>query len=164
MTKTIGSMKIGERGEREIVITRVFDAPREMVFDAYTKCDLLKRWLGLVNDNSLIVCRMDLKVGGTYRFVWLRPEGKEMGLRGVFREVIHPERMVSTETWDEPWYPGEAHITTVLTEEGGKTTLTTTLRYESEEARDGVLETPMAQGLSESFDLLAEVLASLPVR
>ena len=95
---------------------------------------------------SLAVCEIDLKVGGAYRYVWRGPDGKEMGMGGVFHEIVRPERVVATEKFDDAWYPGEALDTTVLVEQGGKTTLTLTVRYESKEARDSVLKGPMARG------------------
>jgi len=106
------------------------------------------------------VCEVDLRVGGTYRFVWRGPDGAEMGVRGVYREVVRPERLVHTEKFDEAWYPGESLITTVLAEQGGKTTLTVTMRYESREARDAVLKSPMESGVAQSYDKLAELLAA----
>ena len=104
---------------------------------------------------------IDLKVGGAYRFVWRGPDGAEMGMGGVYREIVAPERLVATESFDDPWYPGEAVDTTLLVEEGGKTTATTTVLYESEEIRDAVLESGMARGVAESYDVLAEYLASI---
>ena len=107
------------------------------------------------------VCEIDLRVGGAYRYVWQHDaKGTRMGLGGVFREIVRPERIVHTETFDEPWYPGSAVITTVLVERRGKTTLTFTALSESKEARDSVLKSPMATGVAESYDKLAEVLAS----
>jgi uncharacterized protein YndB with AHSA1/START domain len=81
-------------------------------------------------------------------------------VRGVFREIVSPERFVATEKFDEPWYPGEALVTNTLVERDGKTTLTLTVRYESPEARDAVLKTPMAKGVAANYDRLAEMLAS----
>jgi uncharacterized protein YndB with AHSA1/START domain len=162
--KNTGNLTIEPRGDREIVMTRVFDAPRNLVFDAHTKPELLKRWLGVFGGWTLPVCEVDLRVGGTYRWVWRGADGKEMGVRGVYREVVPPERIVHTEKFDEAWYPGESLITTVLTEQGGKTTLTVTMRYESREARDAVLKSPMEGGLAQSYDKLAELLASGEVR
>ncbi len=83
-----------------------------------------------------------------------------MGMRGVYREVVPPERIVATESFDDPWYEGEAVGTVVFDEEGGKTTLKTTVRYASKEVRDAVLRTPMEQGAAASYDKLAELLAS----
>ena len=158
--KDSGALKVTARSDREIVMTRVFEAPRNLVFDAYTKPELPKRWLGVFGGYSMPVCEVDLRVGGTYRFVWRGPDGAEMGVRGVYREVVRPERLVHTEKFDEAWYPGESLITTVLAEQGGKTTLTVTMRYESREARDAVLKSPMESGVAQSYDKLAELLAA----
>ena len=158
--KNAGTLQVTTPTEREIAMTRVFDAPRSLVFDAWTKPELLKRWLGVRGGWSLAVCEVDLKVGGRYHFVWRGPDGTEMGMGGVYREIVRPERLVATEKFDDSWYPGEAVDTTVLTERGGKTTVTTTVIYESREIRDGVLESGMARGVEESYDKLAEYLAS----
>jgi uncharacterized protein YndB with AHSA1/START domain len=158
--KSSGALKVSAQSDREIVMTRVFDAPRSLVFDAYTKPELLKRWLGVFGGYSMPICEVDLRVGGTYRFVWRGPDGVEMGVRGVYREVVRPERLVHTEKFDEAWYPGESLITTVLAEQGGKTALTVTMRYESREARDAVLKSPMEDGVAQSYDKLAELLAA----
>jgi uncharacterized protein YndB with AHSA1/START domain len=160
MTDT-GTLQITTPSEREIVMSRVFDAPRSLVFDAWTKPELLKRWLGVRGGWSMVICEVDLRVGGAYRFVWRGPDGAEMGMGGVYREIVAPERLVATESFDDHWYPGEAVDTTVLVEEGGKTTATTTVLYESEEIRDAVLESGMARGVAESYDMLAEYLASI---
>jgi uncharacterized protein YndB with AHSA1/START domain len=158
--KSTGALQVTARGEREIVMTRDFHAPRHLVFDALTKPELLKRWLGVFGGWSMAVCEVDLKVGGSYRYVWRGPGGSEMGMRGVFREIVRPERIVSTEAFDEPWYPGEAVGTAVLAERGGKTTLTTTVLYASKEARDGVLQSPMESGLAKGYDALEALLAT----
>src|SRR5712691_8296926 len=123
--KNTGTLQVTTPSEREIAMTRVFDAPRSLVFDALTRPELLKRWLGVRGGWSMVVCEIDLKVGGTYRYVWRGPRGNEMGRRGVYREIVRPERLVATEAFDESWYPGEAVDTTVLVEQGGKTRLTT---------------------------------------
>ncbi len=156
-----GTLKVTTPTDREIAMTRVFDAPRSLVFDALTKPELLKRWFFGPPGWSLVVCEIDLRVGGAYRFVWRRADGTEMGMGGVYREIVPPERFVGTESFDDPWYPGEALGTTVLVEQDGKTTLTLTVRYESREARDAVLKTPMEQGVAAGYDRLAELLASL---
>jgi len=155
------TLEITTPSEREIVMSRVFDASRSLVFDAWTKPELLKRWLGVRGGWSMVVCKVDLRVGGAYRFVWRGPDGVEMGMGGVYREIVPPERLVATESFDDPWYLGDAVDTTVLVEEGGKTTATTTVLYESEETRDAVLESGMARGVAESYDMLAEYLASI---
>ncbi len=153
-----GNLKVTAHSEREIVMTRVFDAPRSLVFEAYTKPELLKRWMFGPDGWSLAVCEIDLKVGGKYRYVWRHADGSEMGMGGVYREIVPPERVVCTELFDEDWTGGEALGTIVLTEKDGKTTLTQTMRYASKEARDNVLKSGMEQGLGASYDRLAVLL------
>jgi uncharacterized protein YndB with AHSA1/START domain len=158
---TTGTMKLATRGDREIVITRVFDAPRRLVFDAFTKPELVKRWLLGPPGWAMVVCEVAAKVGDRYRYVWRHDSGAEMGLGGVLREIVPPERIVATEKFDQSWYPGEAVGTINLVEEDGKTTLTQTILYESREARDVVLKSPMEQGMAAGYNRLAEVLVSL---
>ncbi len=155
--KNTGTLKVTTPTGREIVMTRVFDAPRRLVFDAFSKPELLKRWFG-PRGWSLVVCEVDLKVGGGFRFVMRGPDGKDMGMRGVYREIVPPERSVHMESFDD--YPGESQVTAVLVEEGGKTTLTVTVLYPSEEIRDIVIKSGMEHGAAESYDKLAELLAS----
>src|SRR5690242_5809424 len=119
-------LKVTTPTHREIVMTRTFDAPRELVFDALTKPELLTRWFGVFGGWSLAMCTVDLRVGGAYRFVWREPDGKQMGMSGVYREVVPPARYAGTESFDDPWYPGEALVTTVLVEQGGRTTVSCT--------------------------------------
>ncbi len=155
--KNTGTLKVATVGDREIVMTRVFDAPRQRVFAAFTRPELLKRWFG-PRGWSLVVCEVDLKVGGTFRFVLRGPDGTEMGMRGVYREIVPPERSVHMESFDQ--FPGESQVTTVLVEQGGKTTLTATVLYPSAEVRDAVIKSGMEHGAAESYDRLAELLAS----
>ena len=157
---TTGTMKLATRGDREIVITRVFDAPRRLVFDAFTKPELVKRWLLGPPGWAMVVCEVAAKVGDRYRYVWRHDSGAEMGLGGVLREIVPPERIVATEKFDQSWYPGEAVGTIILVEQDGKTILTQTIIYESREARDVVLKSPMEQGMAASYNRLAEVLVS----
>jgi len=158
-----GNLTVTTPSDREIVMTRAFDAPRILVFDAWTRPELIKQWMGPLVW-SLTTAEIDLKVGGAYRFVGRGANGPDMGWGGVYREVVAPERLVASERFDQPWYPGEAQVSPELTEQGGKTTLKATVRYESREARDGVLKTGMTRGISESYDRLAELLASTPAR
>jgi uncharacterized protein YndB with AHSA1/START domain len=154
-----GNLKLTTRGDREIVMTRVFDSPRKLVFDALTKPELVKQWLLGPDGWSMPVCEIDLRVGGKYRYVWRRDkDGTEMGMGGVYREILAPERLVATEKFDQSWYPGEAVGTLVLVEQGGKTTLTQTILYESREARDGVLKSGMEKGVVASYDRLVQLL------
>jgi len=156
-----GNLKVTTPTDREIVMTRVFDAPRRMIFDAFTKLELLKRWLLGPPGWSMIVCEVDLRVGGKYRYVWRNTEGLQMGMGGVTREIVVPERLVATEKFDDPWYPGEAVGTIILTEQSGRTTLTQTILYESREIRDGVLKSGMESGVAASYDRLDEILKSM---
>ena len=158
-TTNPGNLKLTTRGDREIAITRAFDASCTLVFDALTKPELVKQWLLGPDGWSMPVCEIELKVGGNYRYVWRRDkDGTEMGMGGVYREIVSPERLVATEKFDYSWYPGEAVGTFVLAEQGGKTTLTQTILYESREARDGVLKSQMEKGVVASYDRLAELL------
>jgi uncharacterized protein YndB with AHSA1/START domain len=160
--KSIGNLKLTTQGDREIVMTRAFDAPRRLIFDAFTKPELVKQWLLGPPGWTMPVCEIDLRVGGVYRYVWRRDtDGSEMGMGGVYREIVAPERLVATEKFDQPWYPGEAVGTTVLVEQGGKTTITQTVLYQSREARDAVLKSGMEKGVAASYDQLAELLATL---
>jgi uncharacterized protein YndB with AHSA1/START domain len=158
------SLKVTTPTDREIRVTRVFDAPRRLVFDALTKPELLQRWCFGPEGWTLPVCDVDLTVGGTFRYVWRKASGTEMGMGGVFREIVPPERIVHMEVFDEDWTGGETLVTTVLTESAGKTTLTLTILYSSREARDAALATPMAEGMAMGYDRLALLLADLPAR
>jgi uncharacterized protein YndB with AHSA1/START domain len=160
--KNSETFTISTHGDREIVVTRVFDAPRRVVFDAYTKPELIKRWLLGPEGWSMPVCEVDLREGGKYRYVWKNDsDGKEMGMSGVYREVVAPERIVATEKFDEAWYPGEAVGTIVLVEQDGRTTLTQTILYSSRETRDAVLKSPMQHGSAMSYDRLENFLPTL---
>ncbi len=161
--KNAGALKLTTGGDREIVMTRVFDAPRSLVFEAFSKPELVRQWLLGPHGWSMPVCEIDFRVGGRYRYVWRHANGQEMGMGGVHREIVVPERIVATEKFDESWYPGEAVGTIVLVEQGGKTALTQTVLYESSEAREAVLKSPMEQGVTAGYDRLAELLASLGV-
>jgi uncharacterized protein YndB with AHSA1/START domain len=156
--KNTGTLQVSTPTEREIVLTRVFDAPRRLVFDAFTRPELLKRWFG-PRGWSLVVCEVDLKVGGKWRFVLRGPDGKDMGMRGVYRAIAAPDRSVHTESFDD--FPGESLVTTVLVEDRGRTTLTATVLYPSQEIRDAVIKSGMEHGAAESYDKLAEYLASI---
>ena len=156
------TLQVAAQGDREILVTRAFDAPRELVYEAYTKPELLKRWLGgNFGGWSLDVCEIDLVVGGAYRWVWNGPDGAQMGISGVYREVTPPARIVCTELFDESWYQGEALVTVDFLERGaGTSTLQLVLRYESKAARDGVIASPMATGMTASYDALEALLAA----
>jgi uncharacterized protein YndB with AHSA1/START domain len=145
--------------DREIAMTRVFDAPRTLVFEAWTNPEHVPHWLLGPESWTMPVCDIDLRPGGEWHFVWRRSDGTEMEMRGVYREITPPERLVSTESWGGDW--PETLNTLVLTEEEGRTTVTLTLLYPSKEARDAALETGMKEGASQSFDRLEEYLRTI---
>lgn len=155
--KNTGTLQVMTPADREIVMTRVFDAPRQLVYDAFSKPELLKRWFG-PRGWSLVVCEVDLRVGGGFRFVMRGPDGREMGMRGVYRELSPPERSVHMESFDD--FPGESQVTTIFAEKDGKTTMTATVLYPSKEIRDAVVQSGMEHGAAESYDKLAELLAA----
>jgi uncharacterized protein YndB with AHSA1/START domain len=159
MTKT-AMLRVEARGDREVVMTREFDAPRQLVYEAFTTPALIRRWLGVMEGWSMATCEVDLRVGGGYRYLWRGPGGVEMGMRGVYREIVPNERIVCTEAFDESWYPGDAVVTVQLTEKNGRTTLTEAVMYSSPEAREVVLKSPMESGVAKGFDLLEALLES----
>lgn len=156
-------LQVSTPTEREILMTRTFDAPRLLVWDAMTKPELLKRWLSGPPGWSLAECEDDRRVGGAFRWVWRGPEGAEMVMRGVNRETVPPERAVRTETFEFGCVPqsGEQLATLVLAEQGRRTALTLTLLYPSKEARDATLASGMEHGVGAGYDRLDEVLTSL---
>ncbi|MDW6020354.1 SRPBCC family protein [Mesorhizobium sp. BAC0120] len=156
--KNIGTLKVTTPSDREIVMTRVFDAPRRLVYAALTRPELIQRWLG-PHGFRLPLCEVDLKVGGKYRYVSQAPDGSRLGWGGTFREIIPDERIVHTEAFDD--YPGEALITTELTENDGKTAMTVTMLVASRDIRDAIIATGMEHGAAECYDRLNELLASL---
>jgi len=153
------TLKIYADGDREVVMTRVFDAPRDLVFDAMTKPALVQRWLLGPPGWTMPVCEIDLRVGGSFRYVW-RKDGTDMGMSGVYREIVRPERLVHTERFDEPWYPGDAVATSTFVEKDGQTWFTGRVLYASREARDGVLKSGMESGVRASYDRLEDLFGS----
>ena len=159
--KNTGTLQVTSQGDNEIVLTRVFDAPKRLVYDAFTKPELLKRWFG-PHGHHLVVCDVDLTVGGKWRYVIRDPEGKDMGMYGTWIELDPPDRIVHTEAFD--MYPGDSLCTTVFTERGGKTTMTLTCRYPSKEVRDMVIASGMSRGAGISYDRLEDLVAKLQHR
>lgn len=152
-------VKVEAKGDRELVISRDFRAPRELVYRAYTECQYMKRWLSGMEGWSLDVCEVDLRVGGKYRWVWKRGD-ISMGAGGEYRELERPAKIVCTEQFDDPWYEGEAVSTVEFTESNGVTTLVNTMRYISTDARDGVLASPATDGLEMSYKRLDEIFSA----
>ena len=155
-----GPLQITTPSDREIGITRSFDAPRMMVWDAYTRPELVQRWLGQMPGWSWAVCEMDVRVGGRYHWAWRGPDGAEMAVGGEYREVVPSERLVSTEKYDPAWYEGEAVGTVEFRDAERRTVLVTTLRYASKAVRDAVLQSPATQGMEMGYAMLDELLAS----
>jgi uncharacterized protein YndB with AHSA1/START domain len=151
------------RGDREIVMTREFDAPRHLVFDAWTKPELVERWFGR-REGWTTTADIDLRVGGIYRFTLRDAGGRTIVLRGEYREIKRPERFVTAEAFEgfseTGWRAEDATVTTtVFSEHDGRTTWTATQRYPSKEVRDAVLNDPnMQTGMNEGFAALDAVL------
>lgn len=146
-------------GDREIVVTRCFEAPRDLVFLCYSKPELLRRWYGLP-DWTMTVCEIDFRVGGKWRFVTRSPAGFEMGSSGTYTEIEAPARIVNTEVYDQDWTGGEAIVTLTLSEKDGRTTVTTAVLYATPQARAGAAASPMATGMEIGFRSLDELLAA----
>lgn len=144
----------------EIVSTRVFDAPRQLVWDVHTKPEHVSQWMSGYEGWSMPVCEMDLRPGGKWHYVWRKDGGDEsMEMTGEFREVSPPERLVNTEAWGGE-FP-ETLTTTVFTEEDGRTRVTCTVLYPSKEARDRAMETGMEDGWAYSYEQLDEYLPKI---
>jgi uncharacterized protein YndB with AHSA1/START domain len=149
--------------DRDVVVVRTFNAPRTLVFDAWTRPELVRRWLLGPPGWTMPVCEMDVRVGGKYRWRWRSDEsGKEFGFVGEFREVVRPSRIVHVERYepgDVGGEMGEALVTSEMTEKNGVTTHKMTIRYESKEVRDAAVKTGMTDGMEQSYQNLDEVLA-----
>ena len=153
------SFKVSTPSDREVLVTRDFDAPRRLVFDAFSKPELVRRWLLGPPGWTMPLCEIDLRAGGAYRYVWRNEkDGSQMAMGGVFREVIPLERLVATEKFDDAWYPGEALDTTVFIETRGITRTTITILYESQEARDAARRSGMEYGMAAGYDRLETLL------
>lgn len=142
-------MEVTTPTEREIVITRQFDAPRRLVFEAWTNPKYLPQWMLGPEGWTMPVCEIDLRPGGKWHFKWHHANGQDMEMQGVYREVKPPERLVSTESWGGDW--PETHHTLTFTEANGQTTFHLRILYPSKEARDAALRTGMAEGMSHGF-------------
>lgn len=151
------SLEVTMPSDREIRVTRTFDAPPELVFECHTKPEKVQKWLLGPPGWSMPVCDIDLKVGGRYRYVWRSDtDATEFGVQGEFREIAAPNRLVSVDSMDG--MPGETQGTTTFEALGtGRTRFTLTMRFDSKEARDAALETGMTSGMSMSYDRLEEI-------
>jgi uncharacterized protein YndB with AHSA1/START domain len=145
--------------DREIVVTRAFQASARLVWDAHTRPELVRCWLLGPTGWTMPVCEIDLRVGGRYRYEWRKNDGRTMGLGGAFRVVEAPHRLVHTELFDEDWTGGETLVTHLFAERAGATTLTMIILYASKAARDGALKTGMTDGMDKGYARLDAMLA-----
>jgi uncharacterized protein YndB with AHSA1/START domain len=155
----MGTTQFSTPSAYEIVMARVFDAPRRLVFEAHTKPEHVTRWMLGPDGWDMPVCEMDLRPGGAYRYVWTRGDA-ELVITGTYVEVTPDERVVTRERWgDSDW--AETVNTLVLTEQDGRTTLVSTMRYPSEEARDAAMQSGMTHGVSMTYDRLGRYLSTM---
>ena len=145
--------------DREIVMTRVFDAPRHIVWDVWTKPEHLQHWMLGPGGFTMPVCEIDLRVGGAWHFVWRGADGKEMGMVGKYTKVNPPAELVSTESWGEGW--PETTNTATFTEKDGRTTVVVAKVFPSKEARDQALGSGMKAGVAQSYERLETYARSL---
>ena len=142
--------------DEEIAISRAFDAPRHLVFEAHTKPEHVTQWLLGPEGWTMPVCEIDLRPAGSWRFAWQHADGSKLEMTGVYLEVVPPERIVNTERWGPEW--PETVNTTLFTEKDGRTTVTQLVRYVSKDARDAALATGMMSGVERSYELLDGLL------
>ncbi|HTR87513.1 MAG TPA: SRPBCC family protein [Reyranella sp.] len=156
----MSDMTLKPQGDREIVVVRAFNAPRDLVFDAFTKPELVQRWMLGTDGWSMPVCRIDFKVGGKGRYEWKSPDGKHgMALSAEFVEIERPARIVHKEIFDGTPKPIASHITSTFVEEDGRTTLTMVIRYPTPEVRDFMLKSGMEKGMALSFTRLEKMVS-----
>src|SRR6218665_3571639 len=156
-----GPLTVTTPSDTQIVITRAFDAPRHLVFACYTQPALIRRWLNGAEGWIMTVCEFDPKVGGKYRYEWKARSGYVMAMGGVIREIDPVDRVVSAELFEDDWTGGETVSTLDFIDQQPGTTLVNTINYSSKEARDGALQTPMAEGVEYGYKKLDEVLVDL---
>jgi uncharacterized protein YndB with AHSA1/START domain len=157
-----GTATVTLPAEDQILITREFDAPKHLVYEAWTTPELVRRWWN-AQRGEVTTCEIDLRVGGTWRYVMVTEDGTEVGFHGEYRELVPNERMVSTEVYEG--VPGGDAAPTVntmtLTEVDGRTTLTILVQAPSKEVRDAIVDSGMEAGMQDAMDLLEEVAISL---
>jgi len=159
MAATKSELMVSTPSEREIVMTREFDAPRDLVFEAHTSCEHMSRWWG-PRKYEVVSCEIDFRVGGKWRIVHRGPDGEEYAFRGEYREIVPPESI--TWTFEFEGWPGQISVETMrLEEHDGKTTFTASSVFDTVEARDGMLNSGMEEGASESMERLDEYLEVL---
>jgi uncharacterized protein YndB with AHSA1/START domain len=154
-----GAAQVTLPAEDQLLITREFDAPKHLVYKAYTTPDLVRRWWS-GERGAVTTCEIDLRVGGTWRYVMVANEGFEVAFHGEYREIVPNERIVMTEVYEGmPDAEAVDHIT--FTEEEGRTTLTMLVQHRNQEERDAHLNSGMEAGMQEAMDRLEQVAVSL---
>jgi uncharacterized protein YndB with AHSA1/START domain len=151
-------MTLKPRGDREIVVMRIFNAPRDLVFDAFSKPELVKRWMLGPDGWSMAVCTIDFRVGGKGRYEWKNLDGRAMALSSEFVELVRPERIVHKEVFDGTPIPVESLVTSTFVETNGITTLTMVIRFPTPEVRDFMVNSGMEHGMARSFQRLAGIV------
>lgn len=163
MTTTTHTAQVSLPSDSEVKVVRRFNAPRALVYRAYTEPKLMKRWLTAMPGWSMPVCDMDVRVGGAYRWRWRSEDGAEFGFTGVFRDVTPPARLAHTQVYDPGDVGGdmgdEALITVEFSEKDGVTTVTTLMDFGSREARDAAVATGMTDGMEMSYQALDTLLS-----
>ncbi len=159
--KPISPLTIEIANDLEVVLIREFNAPRELLYRCHTEPDLVRRWLLGPPGWTMPVCEIDARVGGKYRYVWCSDSGIEMGMGGLFKELVRPERVVNTQLFDQDWTGGETIGTITFTQHNGGARMHQVILYSSKSARDGALQTGMAEGMQSSYQQLDKVLEAL---
>jgi uncharacterized protein YndB with AHSA1/START domain len=154
-----GTATVTLPADDQILITREFDAPKHLVYRAWTEPELVRRWW-TANRGEMTVAEIDLRVGGTWRYVMVADGGIEVAFHGEYREIVLNERIVSTEVF-EGMPDAEALDTLTFTEEDGRTTITILVQHQNKEHRDAHIESGMEAGLQDALDLLEQVAISL---
>ncbi len=155
------TLSVTTPSDRKIVLTRTFNAPRKLVWEAVTKPEHVRKWYGC-SALTVTICEIDLRVGGAYRYTMQTPEGVDHTMTGVYREIVAPERIVHTERYETAGFTSpDALVTMTLTEQAGKTRLQSVVLHANKESRDGHLNAGMENGAREVFDRLEALLATL---
>jgi uncharacterized protein YndB with AHSA1/START domain len=159
LTQTVGNTTFATPNDLDIVVTHTVAAPRQLVYDAHTKPEHLRKWLLGPDGWSMTACEFEPRAGTSYRYAWRKDDGSSLEITGRVVDAVPPERVVTTETWGDPW--PETLNTVTFVESGGKTVITTTMHFPSKQARDAALATGMTSGMATSYERLGRYLVSL---
>ena len=158
--KSSGKLEVTLPSDTEILMSRVFDAPRQLVFETLTKPEYVRRWWCCMDGFRMTVCEIDLRVGGRYRYAMVGPDGNELAFHGEYREIFGPERIVHTEIF-EPYPESPTLVTVILEERGGKTHYQMRIVHRTKEARDAHVGSGVEYGANLSLECLEEVARSV---